>query len=99
MKLVIFHPQYIDRVPLVSATLLKFLYRSLCSFVIFIAPALAGRLRRASFRPFVCPSVRQSSTFILGVLWAKLLLQFCTDQFETLQVFSSWSEGVHVVWI
>ena len=49
---------------------------------------------RSSFRPFVRPS-----TFTLGVLWAQLLLQFCTDRFETLHVFSSWYEDVHVVWI
>ena len=33
------------------------------------------------------------------LLWAQLLLQFCTDQFETLHMFSSWYEGVHVVWV
>ena len=49
---------------------------------------------RSSVRPFVHPS-----TFTLGVLWAQLLLQFYTDSFETLHVFSSWYEDVHVVWI
>ena len=49
---------------------------------------------RSSARPLVHPS-----TFTLGVLWAQLLLQFCTDLFETLHVFSSWYEDVHVVWI
>ena len=29
----------------------------------------------------------------------QLLLQFYTDHFETLHVFSSWYEDVHVVWI
>ena len=50
----------------------------------------------------VCPSVylfAHPSTFTLGVLWAQLLLQFCTDLFETLHVFSSWYQEVHVVWI
>ena len=30
-------------------------------------------------------------------LWAQLLLQFLTDPFETLQMFSSWSEDMHVL--
>ena len=30
------------------------------------------------------------------LLWAQLLLQFCTNCFETLHVFSSWYEDVHV---
>ena len=33
----------------------------------------------------------------LGSLWTQLFLQFLTDHFETLQVFLSWSEDVHVV--
>ena len=33
------------------------------------------------------------------LLWAQLLLQFCTDGFETLHMFSSWYEDVHVVWV
>ena len=49
---------------------------------------------QVSVRPFVHPS-----TFILGVLWAQPLLQFCTHLFETLHVFSSWYRDVHVVWI
>ena len=131
---------------------------------IFVAPALAGRHRRASFRPsvrssvrtFVRPSIRQHLTWVscernssysfapivlklcmcflhcmriclwIGhncwisfchffdivnlvifhpdyidrryLLWAQLLLQFCTNCFETLHVFSSWYEDVHVVW-
>ena len=42
----------------------------------------------SSVRP--CPFVRpfiHPSTFTLGVLWAQLLLQFCTDLFETSNVF------------
>ena len=57
---------------------------------------------QVSVRLSVCSSVRSSvrpSTFTLGVLWAQILLQFCTNLFETLQVFSSWYEDVHVVWI
>ena len=61
-----------------------------------VGPALAWATSsfRLFVRPFICPS-----TFTLGVLWANLLLQFCTDHFETLQVFSSWYKDVHVVWI
>ena len=33
------------------------------------------------------------------LLWAQVLLQFCTDCYETLHVFSSWNEDVHVIWI
>ena len=33
----------------------------------------------------------------MGPLWAQLLLQFSTDCFETLQMFSAWNEDVHVV--
>ena len=32
------------------------------------------------------------------LLWAQLLLQFCTNCFETLHVFPSWYEDVHVDW-
>ena len=35
----------------------------------------------------------------MGTLCAQLLLQFYVDPFETLPVFLSWSEDVHVVWI
>ena len=35
----------------------------------------------------------------MGTLCAQLLLQFYADSFETSQVFWSWSEDVHVVWI
>ena len=90
---------------------LRTLFNLYMHFYLFIvAPALAGRLRHASFCPFirlsVFPSICASihtfvfpSTFTLGVLWAQLLLQFCTDHFETLHVFSSWYEDVYVVWI
>ena len=42
---------------------------------------------------------RPSVNIYHGVLWAQLLLQFFTDIFEILQMFSSWCEDVHVVWI
>ena len=35
----------------------------------------------------------------MGSLWTQLLLQFLTDLFETLQVFLSWSEDVHVIYM
>ena len=53
---------------------------------------------QVSVRLFGRLSVRPS-TFTMGVFWAQLLLQFFTDLFETLQVFSSWCEDVHMVWI
>ena len=61
-------------------------------------PCLHGDLVRPCVRPSVGPSVHPS-TFTLGVLWAQFLLQFCTDHFETLHVFSQWYEDVHEVWI
>ena len=33
----------------------------------------------------------------MGSLWTQLLLQVLTDLFETLQVFLSWSEDVHLI--
>ena len=33
----------------------------------------------------------------VGTLWAQLLLQFSTDCFETLQMFSAWNEDMHMV--
>ena len=33
----------------------------------------------------------------MGSLWTQLLLQFLTDLFETLRVFLSWSEDVHLI--
>ena len=34
-----------------------------------------------------------------GYLVGQLLLQFSTNCFETLQMFSAWNEDVHVVWV
>ena len=36
-------------------------------------------------------------TFILGILCMHLLLHFYVDPFDTLQMFRSWSEDVHIV--
>ena len=52
---------------------------------------------RPSFRPSICPSFRPPN--VVGTLCAQLLLQFYADSFETLQMFLSWSEDMHVVWI
>ena len=52
---------------------------------------------RPSFRPSVFPSFRPPK--VLCTLCAQLLLQFYADSFETLQMFWSWSEDMHVVWI
>ena len=43
----------------------------------------------------ICLSLRRRNE--MGSLWTQLLLQFLTDLFETLQVFLSWSEDVHLV--
>ena len=37
--------------------------------------------------------------YILGTLCVQLLQQLHANLFETLQLFLSWSEDVHVVWI
>ena len=39
-----------------------------------------------------------SKSITMGMLWAQLLVQFYTDQFETLQTLLPWSVDVHVVW-
>ena len=52
---------------------------------------------RPSFRLSVLPSFRPPN--IVGTLCAQLLLQFYADSFETLQMFLSWSEDMHVVLI
>ena len=41
--------------------------------------------------------VVRGSEFIVGTLWAQLLLQFLTNPSEILQVSSSWSENVYVL--
>ena len=39
----------------------------------------------------------RGSEFIVGTFWAQILLQFLTNPSEILQVSSSWSEDVHVL--
>ena len=43
----------------------------------------------------VCLSIHRHNE--MGSLWMQLLLQFLTDLFETLHVFLSRSEDVHLV--
>ena len=69
----------------------------------FLPPAFSKKSQETgylAFRgymvPWFCGSV---APLIVGTLFAQLLLQFYTDCFETLQVFLSWSEDVHVVWM
>ena len=70
---------------------------------LLIVPRLFEEKRRdivfgiPSFRLSVLPSFRPPN--IVGTLCAQLLLQFYADSFETLQMFLSWSEDMHVVWI
>ena len=60
-----------------------------------------GHSFRHSVLPSVLPSVFPSfrPPNVVGTLCAQLLLQFCADSFETSQMFLSWSEDMHVVWI
>ena len=50
----------------------------------------------ASFGNSVLPS---DPLQVVGTLCMQLLLQFYSDSFENLQVFRTWSEDVHIVWI
>ena len=59
-----------------------------------VAPAIAGQLRRASFRPSVRPSVN----IYPGCLVSSTPLTVCNNHFEALHVFL-WYEDVHVVGI
>ena len=43
-------------------------------------------------------SVYLSDENILVTLWVQLLLQFSTNCFETLLMFSAWNEDVLVLW-
>ena len=44
------------------------------------------------------PSIILTKRMKGDTLWARLLLQFYTDSFETSLVFWLWSENMHVVW-
>ena len=102
-KLSHFSPSiYRHWVPLVSATPLTVLYRSFwnfayiffmvwgyaCGLVIIVRSFLSGfpHCELSHFSPLYINSCYP--------LWAQLLLQFCTDYYETLHVFSSWYEDL-----
>ena len=100
---------YRQWVPLVSATSLTVLYWSFWNFafVFFMVWGCACGLDIiVSF--FVCFFFHFFHIVNLVIfhlhyidngylLWAQLLLQFYTDHYETLQMFSSWYKDVHVV--
>ena len=52
-----------------------------------------GRNSFPFFRPYILLLPQE-----VGILYIERLLQFYSDCFETLQVFRSWAEDVHVVW-
>ena len=65
-----------------------------------IVPRLFEQKRKEhSIRLSVLPWFRGFPPLTVGSFCAELLLQFYADLFETLQVFLSWSEEVHVVCI
>ena len=111
VNLVIFLPQCIDSGYLVSATPHTILYQSFWNFVhvfsmvwrcaygldiilafIFVTFSTLRTLSFSDLRFY-------ENVVTVGSLWAQLLIQFYTDLFETLYMFSSWSGDVHMVWI
>ena len=111
VNLVIFRPQCIDSGYLVSATPHTILYQSFWNFAHVFSMVLrcAYGLDIILAFIFVTFSTLRTLSFsdlrfyenvvTVGTLWAQLLLQFYTDLFETLYMFSPWSGDVHVVWI
>ena len=57
---------------------------------------MKGHSIRYSVLPSVGPSVPIQ---VVGIVCMELLLQFYSDIFETLNVFRSCSEDMHIVWI
>ena len=111
VNLVNFLPQCIDSGYLVSATPRTILYQSFWNFAhvfsmvwryaygldiilafIFITFSTLRTLLFSDLRFY-------ENVVTVGTLWAQLLIQFYTDLFETLYMFSSWSGDVHMVWI
>ena len=103
MNLVIFRPQCIDSGYLVSATPHTILYQSFWNFahvfsmvwrcasgldiilaLIFVTFSTLGTLSFSDLRFY-------ENVVTVGTLWAQLLIQFYTDLFETLYMFSPWS--------
>ena len=63
----------------------------------FCPPPFRRKAEGHSIWHFVLPTVRPPK--VVGILCAQLLLQFYADSFETLQMFLSWSEDMHMVGI
>ena len=111
VNLVIFQPQCIDSGYLVSATPHTILYQSFWNFahVFSMVWRCAYGLDMILAFIFVTFSTLRTLSFsdlrfyenvvTVGTLWAQLLIQFYTDLFETLCMFSPWSGDVHMVWI
>ena len=112
---VIFWPQIIwkcyDSGYLVNATPHTILYRSFLNFVhifamiwrcaygldiilelFFVTFSTLWTLSFSDLRFYECLET-------VGTLWAQLLIQFCTDLYETLHMFLPWSGDVHIFWI
>ena len=65
---------------------------------IFLKKILGGGHK---FSEFACYHFfrKLDSSHFSDIFTIKLLLQFYADSFETSQVYWSWSEDMHVVWI
>ena len=63
----------------------------------FCPPPFRRKAEGRSIQHSVLPTVRPPK--VVGTLCAQLLLQFYADSFEILQMFLSWSEDMHMVWI
>ena len=111
VNLVIFQPQCIDSGYRVSATPHTILYQSFWNFahVFSMVWRYAYGLDIILAFIFVTFSTLRTLSFsdlrfyenvvTVGTLWAQLLIQFYTDLFETLYMFSPCSWDVHMVWI
>ena len=107
VNLVIFRPQCIDSGYLVSATPHTILYRSLKLCTCFLHGQKMCMwfgcnpcINFSTWRTFSFSDLGLYESFVtVGTLWAQLLIQFYTDLFETLHMFSPWSEDVHMIWI
>ena len=108
VNLVIFRPQCIDSGYLVSATPHTILYWSFWNFahVFSMVWRCAYSLDIILAFIFITFSTLWTSDLrfyenvvTVGTLWAQHLIQFYTDLFETLYMFSPWSGDMHKVWI
>ena len=111
VNLVIFWPQCIDSGYLVCATPHTILYQSFWNFahIFSMVRRCACGLHIILAFIFVTFSTLRTLSFsdlrfyenvvTVDTLWAQLLIQFYTDLFETLYMFSPLSGDVHMVWI